>query len=636
MLPILKSVGVDFFNTRMPDTKRISVLYVDDEPALLEVTKMFLERTGDFSVTTALSAAIANPLLLHDTFDAIVSDYQMPVVDGIEFLKQVRARDPGIPFILFTGKGREEIAILAINNGATFYLQKGGDVRVQIAELVHRLKISVAAARAEKELQENYAALKKQEVQIREQEAWYRALFENTGTAMVVIEPDTTVSLVNDKCATFLGSSRADIEGKLQWPDLVPEPERAQMMTWHTARRNSADAAPRDYVAPIITRIGEIRKVRITVTMIPGTERSIASLIDITDKERTEEALRQSETLHRTIFEISPEPIVVTNPDGCLSYVSPATVPMFGLQSEKEALGTWIFDWIAPEKRTEVRSAVQKFLMGDQLIAPPSLFPVVKKDGTRFFVEISSSKLINADGKLLGFVSVMRDVTDRITAETALRRAGEKLNLLSSITRHDIHNKLTVLLGYIELARVAKDPEVVKDFLVKIDEIAKLLGDQIEFTGDYQELGVHSPTWQGVAGIIDRAKHEIGINKIDVSDTCGYLEIFADPLLVKVVYNLIDNSIRHGGHVTSIRFSYQDKGTELVLLVEDNGVGVEIQDKERIFNKGFGKNTGFGLFLVGEILAITGMTVSETGFPGKGARFEIHVPQGNYRFRKPA
>ena len=621
----------------MHDNTPISILYVDDEPALLEVTRLFLERMGGFTVTTADSVAAARKLLESCRFDAIISDYQMPLTDGIEFLKQIRKTDPAIPFILFTGKGREEIAIQAINHGATFYMQKGGDVHGQFAELAHRLRMAVSAARAEDELQKNFAKLQKQEQEILNREAYYRAVFENTGTAMIVIDEDTTISLANEKSGQLFGYDREEIEGCLHWPDLVPEDERERMLAWHRTRREGGDSPPpREYESCIVTKAGSIRKVHITVGMIPGTRKSVASIIDITDRIRAEEALRQSETLHRTIFEMSPDPLILTNAEGIISYASPAAIPMFGLSSEKDALGTPIFDWIVPEGRNSIRNIVGQFMTSREMTAPPALYPLHRKDGTRFHAEISSSKLTNAEGRPIGLVSIIRNVTDRITAETALRRASEKLNLLSSITRHDIHNKLTVLLGYIGLARMAKEPAPVQEFLRKIDEIAGMLGQQIEFTKDYQELGVHSPAWQRVSMIISRAAGELDTGKVTIADECGYLEIFADPLFGKVVYNLIDNAVRHGGHVSTIRFGYEDEGTELILFAEDDGEGVAAKDKERIFAKGFGKNTGFGLFLVREILAITGLTISETGFPGRGARFEIRVPCENYRFKKPA
>ena len=127
----------------------ISVLYVDDEPGLLELSRLFLESTGEFHVATSTSAqeALADPAIR--SYDAVISDYQMPGMDGIAFLKVVRERFGDIPFILFTGRGREEVVIEAINNGADFYVQKGGDPKAQFAELAHKVRQAVRRKRAE-------------------------------------------------------------------------------------------------------------------------------------------------------------------------------------------------------------------------------------------------------------------------------------------------------------------------------------------------------------------------------------------------------------------------------------------------------------------------------------------------------
>ncbi|NMB79872.1 MAG: PAS domain S-box protein, partial [Methanomicrobiales archaeon] len=133
----------------------ISVLYVDDEPDLCELGKLFLERSGDFTVdtTTAARTALASEKI--ETYDAIVSDYQMPEMDGIEFLRAVRENARDIPFILFTGRGREEIVIAAINGGADFYLQKGGDPTAQFAELAHKIRIAVERRQAKNALKDS-------------------------------------------------------------------------------------------------------------------------------------------------------------------------------------------------------------------------------------------------------------------------------------------------------------------------------------------------------------------------------------------------------------------------------------------------------------------------------------------------
>jgi CheY-like chemotaxis protein len=132
---------------KMPE--KLKILYVDDERALLDIAKVYLEEISQFSVDTCTSVQSALPVLSSTEYDAIISDYQMPVMDGIEFLKTVRGSGNTIPFILFTGRGREEIVIQALNEGANFYLQKGGDPESLFMELSHKIRQAVQQRRAE-------------------------------------------------------------------------------------------------------------------------------------------------------------------------------------------------------------------------------------------------------------------------------------------------------------------------------------------------------------------------------------------------------------------------------------------------------------------------------------------------------
>ncbi len=115
--------------------ERSNVLYVDDDIELLDIMRSFFGRDPEINVQTASSASLALKMLLSNDYDVVVSDYQMPGTDGIEFLEALRSRGNNIPFILFTGRGRDEIVIEALSSGADFYLQKGGDIEAQFAEL---------------------------------------------------------------------------------------------------------------------------------------------------------------------------------------------------------------------------------------------------------------------------------------------------------------------------------------------------------------------------------------------------------------------------------------------------------------------------------------------------------------------
>jgi PAS domain S-box-containing protein len=228
------------------------------------------------------------------------------------------------------------------------------------------------------------------------------------------------------------------------------------------------------------------------------------------------------------------------------------------------------------------------------------------------------------------------EIQERKRFEAAIQLANRKLNTLSSITRHDILNQITAIVMYLSLAEeTVTDPAVVEQ-LKKIERITELIQKQIRFTRDYQNIGENAPQWQDVALAIDNSVAGLDLKGARVEKDLGGLEIFADYLLEKVFYNLVENSVRHGERVTVIRFSYEKHGDDLILLCEDNGTGIPEAAKERIFKREYYRNTGYGLFLTSEILSITGLSIKETGVPGKGAKFEIRVPAGVYRFVKPS
>jgi signal transduction histidine kinase len=234
--------------------------------------------------------------------------------------------------------------------------------------------------------------------------------------------------------------------------------------------------------------------------------------------------------------------------------------------------------------------------------------------------------------RVLLFILVAAVITylslQRVRAEEALRKANRQLNLMTSITRHDINNKLTAVFGFIDMAEMKVPDPTVQGYLREIDRAANEIRSQIEFTKVYQDLGTHEPRWQEPDGILPRSHVPAGVTL--TADLHG-IEMFADPMLERAFFNLLDNSLRHGERVTEIRVSSRPLGDRLSLVWEDNGVGIPAEMKEACFERGVGRNTGLGLFLVREILSLTGMTIKETGEPGKGARFEITVPKGAWR-----
>jgi len=237
------------------------------------------------------------------------------------------------------------------------------------------------------------------------------------------------------------------------------------------------------------------------------------------------------------------------------------------------------------------------------------------------------------DGNPVRIAGIMQDVSDKRRSQDALYEANKKLNLLSSITRHDILNQIAGVRGFTGILgkRLPEENSELKHYLDRIMKATSNIQEQITFTKDYQNIGVETPTWQNLEDIVESSRSKAQLRGVSFTNNCTGLEIFADPMIEKIFYNLLDNALRHGENVSEITVECNKCSDSLKIIVRDNGEGVPEDLKEKIFDHGYGSNTGLGLFLVREILGITGMEISEVGIPGSGAVFEIKIPADHFR-----
>ncbi|MGD0079063.1 MAG: PAS domain S-box protein [Methanoregula sp.] len=363
-----------------------------------------------------------------------------------------------------------------------------------------------------------------------------------------------------------------------------------------------------------------------SVSMVVEDELVLVSIIrDISERRRAEDA----QALLASIVTHSEDAIYSKTLEGIVTSWNAGAEKMYGYMPE-EAIGRHV-SFLAPaEYADDIESNLVNIRAGEPVKSYETIR--VRKNGERFTVSLSVSPIKNANSDLIGASTIVRDITERKRAENALAMANKKLNILNNITRHDILNQITAIQGFLELYHEECRGEAkVQGYFNRLMEIVKVIDNQISFTRFYQELGVQAPDWQRVDEVAKRVAGAGGFGGIRVSTGTGPLEVFADPLFEKVFFNMYDNAARHGEHVTQVGISFESRNGNGILIVEDDGVGVPVADKEHIFRRGFGKNTGLGLFLVREILAITGMSIRETGEAGKGARFEIIVPKGMFR-----
>ena len=364
---------------------------------------------------------------------------------------------------------------------------------------------------------------------------------------------------------------------------------------------------------------------------------------DTPEKIRLKEALRDYEMRYRTMAEhVSMGMFQLSRgPEGRVLSTNQVMPRLLGYDRPEDLIGKRMSDLlILPGDFDELATEI----MQEGSVAGREI-RLKRKEGSEIWVSVQAWKLLTPDHPEKVIEGFVEDVTERRVFEQemhyheselnryalALSQANKKLNLLSNITRHDILNKLTGLQGYLELMKEGSPNPPVRDYLRIQEEIIQTIALQIRFTKDYQDIGVETPRWFDIQETIRTTAATLAIPSVTVTVEADDLWIYADPMLEKVFYNLVENALRHGGNLTRITFRVEVSGDSARIICEDDGEGVPEQFKEAIFVRKHFKHTGFGLFLSREILGITGLTIRENGEPGKGARFEITIPTGYFR-----
>jgi PAS domain S-box-containing protein len=503
----------------------------------------------------------------------------------------------------------------------------GSVIPVEVTLGPVRLPLGVAVIGIVRDITER----KQAEDALQDSEKRYRLLVEGAAESILILQ-DGMIKMVNAMGTSMTGYSEQELLSK-PFLTLIHPDDRAMVGERHQ-RRLSGEIVPNRYDFRVVAKDGSMKWVTVSAAAIKWEERpaTLNLLTDITERKEAEDELRTSEKKYRELVNLAMEGILRTDADGVVLFANPRMADMLGYHID-EIVGRPAFQ-LMTEKNAEL--ARRKLEQRSRGITDSYELDFLRKDGTSVSTSVGASPIKDKAGVFSGSLAVITDITDRKRYEDALKVANEKLNLLGQVTRHDALNQLAVLMGWLQIAQESVAEPPVQEYLKNMRTAAEAVIRQIDFTGDYEKMGVAKPGWIDVKTAFLSGIAGFSPGKLAKSVHVDGLEVYADTMFEKVFHNLADNSIRHGKKVTEIRVHYKRKGNDLLLFYEDDGVGVPADEKDKLFRRGIGDHTGFGLFMVRAILGITGITIEENGIPGHGVRFEMHVPSNGFRVREGA
>jgi len=448
---------------------------------------------------------------------------------------------------------------------------------------------------------------------------------------MVFIIKNGRVVYVNKKCVEVIGYSEEEFYSSDF--DLLSLTKQKSFDTVISASKNQmkdGEVTPCEYT--LVTKGGKRIETVISPKLIKydGEDAILEIVTDITERKEKERQIQENREKFEGLFVGNPEAAVYVNSDFHILDVNPCFIELFGYSLE-EIKGKTLLDTIVPRNKTEEAKALDRKVKEGHVYHDTVR---KRKDGALIPVSISAAP-ITVKEQMIGYVALYKDISQLKSMEKAVRGTmaklvtmNEKLRVVGRLTRHDVRNKLSAVTGNVFLAKkeLSEDQKRL-DYLNEIESSVRQVEEIFEFAASYERLGLEELDYMNVEKILrEAAKLLPDLSKIELINDCDELIVLADSLLRQLFYNLIDNSLNHGETVTKIRIYFKEVSEDrLELIYEDNGVGIPKSEKRKIFLEGYGKSTGYGLYMIKKICEVYGWVIQETGKYKRGAQFTITI-----------
>jgi PAS domain S-box-containing protein len=399
-----------------------SVLFIGDDSTFPHVLQAHFQNFKGITVETVNSTEAGLEKLLNRMYDVVISDHGTPGIDGIEFLKALRASGNETPFILFTASEDKELIIDALNHGANYYLRKGDCFETVLAELdtvIRRFAGKGRTVTANSEFEKRY-----------------RTLFGNSDAATVLLNKEGTIAFANKRFEQFSGYAQEQL-ASMMWMDFIAPGDLERMNELLGKQYAQHEDASRSHQFRVFRRNGDARDILVTNTIIPGTDLQVLSLIDVSEWIRVERALEtERERLNVTLHSIG-DGVIVTDRDGRVTLLNRAAENLTGWR-ESEAIGrdlTDVFHIINEKTREPCRNPADMVVRSGSVVGLADHTVLIARDGTERMIADSGAPIRGTGGNIDGVVLVFRMLRERSRQEkqkSCLNPSSKPLTMQSS------------------------------------------------------------------------------------------------------------------------------------------------------------------------------------------------------------
>ena len=598
--------------------RALRVLHVDDEPDFAEMAATFLEREDDrFNVETATSPAEGLDCLDSESFDCIVSDYEMPAQNGLDFLRSIREGHPDLPFIVYTGKGSEELASDAISAGVTDYLQKESGTG-QYAVLANRIRNAVDRYHTQTELDERERRL--------------NLFFEQSPLGVVEWDQQFDFLRVNDATEEILGYSQNELFGH-SWQKIVPESD--QEVFADVVDDIIEDRGGYHSVTENVRKDGERVVCEWHNRVVTDEDGAVVAIFsqfdDITEQREQERQNEQRRHRLEQILKTVPGCVVQLDADGQFVFANERAEEVLGLDSDD------VTDRTYNDPKWKLRGPDGDDIPDEQLpfrqvreTGEPvygERLDIEWPDGTRKLLLVNGAPVFGEGGNFESAVFSLVDVTDQQEREAELERQNDRLDEFAGVVSHDLKTPLQTAQGRLELATGECDSEHLSlvadahDRMEAIIDSLLWLAREGQTVGTTEAVDLRALVEQTWALVESDAGEATLLLELSDGQTLGELRAHRERLR-QLFENVFNNAVIHGGEGVTVSVGLLDEG----FYVEDDGPGIPERERETVFDTGYSSvesGTGFGLRIVEQVAQGHGWSVRATAGSEGGARFEF-------------